>query len=221
MLTSNVSGIIICVVSLLVPQLVRAQGAIYVSDLGQASVGSQAIGSDAWYAAAFGTGTNSTGYVIDSIQLEMTGGLGNPSGFSLMIYTNGPTSANYPGGSVVALNGSLNPGASGIYTYSPSASFTLSPSTDYYLVLSAATPVVIGSYEWSLAGANSYNLSGGWAAGAGHVSTSVNGLTWQEAPVAFPEFAITATEAPEPSPWSLVLLGAGIFIKICRGGVRR
>jgi hypothetical protein len=68
----------------------------YLSNLGQSSTGSLAVGSDSWLAASFGTGTNEGGYELNSIQLAMTDASGNPSGFTVMIYTNGESGAIAP-----------------------------------------------------------------------------------------------------------------------------
>src|SRR5476649_23015 len=83
-------GIIILMTALLCPQTIEAQGEItYMSDLGISSVGSNPIGSDSWFATGFFTGTNPGGYMLNSVQLPMTAATGNPSGFTVMIYTTG------------------------------------------------------------------------------------------------------------------------------------
>jgi hypothetical protein len=66
------------VAGLLAQQLALAQGTTtYLSNLGQASAGSLAVGSDSWLAAPFGTGFNAGGYVLDSAQLSLTDASGN------------------------------------------------------------------------------------------------------------------------------------------------
>jgi len=91
-----ISGVIVLVVALLTPQIVQAQGTIYLSNLGQPSAGSLAVGSDSWQAAIFTTGTNADGYVLNSIQLAMTDAFGTPNGFTVMLCGVG----NQPGGPV-------------------------------------------------------------------------------------------------------------------------
>jgi hypothetical protein len=57
----------------------------------------------------------------------MTDASGNPSGFTLMVYSMAVTSI-LPGGSLGTLDGSLNPVAGGIFTYTPASNFALSPN---------------------------------------------------------------------------------------------
>jgi len=68
-------------------------------------------------------------------------------------------------------------------------------------VLSGGTAIANGAYEWSYAGANSYNPSDGWKSpfGAFAFWTSSNGsLSWNST-LGFPQFAIDATAVPEPN----------------------
>jgi hypothetical protein len=203
--------IVLFIVSTFAGQLVQAQGITYLSNIGQSSVGNLAVGSDSWYAAQFFTGDNTGGYVLDSVQLGMADASGNPNSFTVMIYGTGNNpSAVLPGNSLGSLSGSLNPVTAGTYSYTPASSLTLLPNTDYFIVLTAGTAVANGAYEWSFAGANSYNPSGRW--GASGVTTSNNGSSWSRTVADFPEYAITATAVPEPSAVSLILFGSGVFI---------
>jgi hypothetical protein len=212
-----ISNMILLTVSLLTPQITPAQGTTYVSNLGQASIGNNQVGSDSWIAASFSTGTNASGYSFNSVELGMTAASGSPSNFTAMIYsgvTRIPGGADYfPGSSLDTLDGSLNPLASGIYNYTDDSNIVLSPSTVYFIVLTAGTAVATGAYGWSYAG--SYNPSGGWSApyvgGAVDIFKSSDGSSWTLAR-GNPQFSITATPAPEPSPSLLLLLGSGIFI---------
>ena len=68
------------------PKISRAQGTTYISNLGQSSSTSAAVGSDEWLALGFSTGNNSSGYQLNSIQLEMANAIGNPTGFAVMLY---------------------------------------------------------------------------------------------------------------------------------------
>jgi hypothetical protein len=209
--------IIMFVVGLLTQQITQAQGITYLSNLGQPSIGSQAVGSDSWYAAGFGTGNNVSGYSLNSVQLGMTDASGNPSGFAVMLYaqSDNPT-ATLPGSSLGTLSGSTDPEISDIYTYAPTANLTLSPSTLYFIVLTAGTAVANGAYDWSLAGANSYNPSGGWVGDGGHVYTSSDGSSWTGSPATYPQFAINATPIPEPSPSLLIFLCSGVLLYVRR-----
>ena len=102
------SGVITFAVVLLAPQFVRAQGTMtYLSNLDQASPGSLAVGSDSWLAALYFAGTNASGYDLNSIQLGMANASGNPSGFTVMLYSY--AQGVIPGTNLDTLNGSLNP----------------------------------------------------------------------------------------------------------------
>jgi len=158
-----ISSLIASVFGLMAQQIIRAQGTLtYLSNLGQPSIGSLSVGSDSWLAAMFQTGTNGSGYVLNSIQLAMNDASGSPSGFTVMLYSNGVAGGVAPGSSLRTLNSSLDPVTSGIYTFTPAANLPLSRFTPYLIVVTAGTAIANGAYDWSLAGANSYNPSGGW-----------------------------------------------------------
>ena len=86
--TSIISIVVLVAVQLLLPRIAQAQGTTYLSNVGQPSVGSLAVGNDSWRAALFETGTNASGYVLNSFQLQMAGASGNPNSFTVALYTN-------------------------------------------------------------------------------------------------------------------------------------
>ena len=141
----------------------------------------------------------------------MTDATNNPSGFTTMIYSAIVGAGVNPGSNLETLNGSANPSTSGIYTYTDASNLTLSPSTHYFIVLTSGTTVANGSYEWSLAGVNFYNPTGGWLS-AGGVLHSSNGSSWSFSAVV-PQFAIDASPVPEPSSEILLGLGGLLFIR--------
>jgi len=208
-----IGGIIVLAVVLSVPQILQAQGTTYLSNLGQPSTGSLAVGSDSWYAALFFTGTNASGYSLNSVQLAMTDASGNPSGFTAMLYAQDYSNgfAIFPGSRLGTLSGSTDPATGGIYTYTDDSNITLSPSTPYFVVLTAGTTVANGAYDWSLAGIDSYNPNGGWGViggVSGDYLHSSDSSSWNSTSSGgFPQFAINATAVPEPS--SGILLGLG------------
>jgi len=209
-----IGGIIVSVGVLLSQKIVKAQGTItYLSNLEQSSVGSSPIGSNSWLAVDFTTGPNASGYMLNSIQLGMIDASGNPSGFTAMIYSAIIFTGINPGSSLGTLNGSLNPATGGIYTYIPTGNLTLSPGTDYFIVLTTGTAIANGAYDWSLAGANSYNPNGGWHSPGG-VLTSSNGSSWNFNPIVA-QFSITATAVPEPPALGLFALGSWLFFRHC------
>jgi PEP-CTERM motif len=200
------------VLALSSPPIAQAQGTTYVSTLGLPPTGSSSVGSDSWLAEYFRTGTNGAGYLLDSVQLALTNASGSPSGFTVMISNNGtyPSGAS-PGTNLCTLNGSLNPIAGGIYTYSPASTLTLSPRTDYFIVLTAGTTVAGGAYQWSVSSTDAPTLTGGWA-GGGLLLHSSDSLLWVPIPGTYPLFAISATPVPEPSTLGLLALGSSFLL---------
>jgi hypothetical protein len=211
------SSVIVFTVALLAPQIAPAQGTItYLSNLGQPSTGSLAIGINSWLAAEFRTGNNASGYLINSIQLGLTDASGNPSNFTAMIYTEVGFDGSNPGSSLGTLDGSLSPVSSGVYTYADDSNITLSPNAIYYIVLTAGTAVGNGAYEWSLTSSVSYNPNGGWGWFQPYNPFhSSDGLNWYGYLNTNPQFAINATAIPEPSSEILLGLG-GVFFGLVR-----
>ena len=205
------SIIVVFVVALIFPQIVQAQETTYLSNLGQASIGSVAAGSNSWLAADIITGNNVSGYIFNSAQLAMSDASGNPNNFTVMLYSATTSTGVKPGSNLGTLAGSTNPSTTGIYTYTDDSNIILSPNTDYFIVLTAGTAVTNGAYEWSLTDTYSYNSSSGWGVGSdeGIIAfflTSNNGSSWN-ADEGNIQFAINATPIPEPS--SEMLLGLG------------
>jgi hypothetical protein len=195
--------------AVLSPQLARAQGSLYVSNLGLTSSGSSFVGNDSWLAADFWTGTNAGGYSLNSFQLALADASGNPSGFTAMLYTEVGDAAPLPGSSLGTLNGFLSPVTGGIYTYSPASDLVLLPNTPYFIVLTAGTAVANGAYEWSFTSTHAPTLSGGWHGDDAFLSSS-DGLNWHFNS-AYAQFGITVTAVPEPSSLGLLALG-GFFL---------
>jgi hypothetical protein len=220
----KIAGIIaILTFGLLAPQIAQAQGmTTFLSNLGQTSAGSIATGSDSWLAAGFLTGNNTGGYALNSIQLAMSDDSGNPSGFTVMIYSATGHLDVSPGSSLSDLNGSADPATGGIYSYSPSVALTLLPDTAYFIVLTDGSLIANGAYEWSYAPTYSYNANGGWQApvGVGAIDNyqSSDGSHWNllGGP---PQFAINATPAPEPGVVGLFALG-GLLVACQRRKAR-
>jgi hypothetical protein len=206
-----INGVIVFAVALLAPQILQAQGTMtYLSNVDQASAGSLAVGSDSWVAAMFRTGTNPSGYLVDSIQLELTDASGTPSGFTAMLYSSiGGVAGPVPNYNLDTLSGSLNPVTGGIFTYTPTPIFTLSPNTRYFIVLTSGTTVATGAYEWNYKDANTYNPSDSWSVGGVLISNGGQTLLPD-----YPQFAINAIPIPEPGV--LALSGLGGLLLLCR-----
>ena len=183
-----------------------AQSTTYFSNLSQTPVGSLAIGINSWCAQEIITGTNSGGYLLNSIQLQLGTPTGTPSGFSLAIYDRNPLDGTAPGSLLESLTGTV-PAGSGVFTFQ-SSGLTLNPSRFYFVVATAATPVASGSYKWNITSwtqppADSAGLFGTRAT----LYQSSDGLTWTGTRPNNFMFAVNATAVPEPS--SFVLLGLG------------
>jgi hypothetical protein len=212
-----ISCFIVLIVGVPIPRVTQAQGTItYLSNLGQSSAGSLAVGSDSWLAENFFTGNNANGYTLDSIQLGMSDASSNSSGFTVLLYSSIPAFGPTPGGSLDNLNGSTDPATGGIFNYTPTSTITLLPHTDYFIVLTAGTPIANGAYEWSFVNSSSYSSTGGWAGADSILFTSQDGLSWTGIANKYSQYAINATAIPEPSSSFLLLLGSGVFIYVRR-----
>jgi hypothetical protein len=217
-----ISSTIVLVFGLLTPHTTQAQGIVYLSSLDQTSASSIAVGSNSWLGVAFRTGANAGGYLLNSIQLGMADDSGNPSSFTVMLYSSIPLGDFFPGTDLGTLNGSSTPATSGIYTYTPVSTLALSPQTAYFLVLTAGTAIADGAYNWSVATSGN-TQNGGWQSPIGLTRgdnyNSVDGSSWTVANITPPQFAITATAIPEPGILSLFGMGSlvlfGIFYRRC------
>jgi hypothetical protein len=184
------------------------QGTLYISSLSGTSTGTVPVGSDSWLAAAFITGANTGGYVLNSVQLGMTDSSGSPSGFTAMIYAQSGTRIGiFPGSGIATLTGSTDPITAGIYTYIAPSGTSLSASTTYFIVLTSSTPSADGAYNW-----NESAFPPGvenWSVGLNGVEQSANEISgWS--PTAYSgiaQFAIYATAAPEPGAVGLMVVG--------------
>ena len=199
------TAVIFLIVNLFIEKMAQAQGTVYVSNLGQTTTGSAPIGSDAWIAQGFFTGDNPSGYVLNSVQLQLDATSGSPSGFTVSLYNNHLNGQpyNYLG----SLSGSPNPSDAGLFTYTAS-DLLLSSSSEYLVVVADATPVAQGSYDWSAVSGLTDGIDN-WKIFGSYYSSSDDGLSWQTSRQYTFQLAIDATAVPEPSPWILCLAGGG------------
>jgi hypothetical protein len=200
--------IFVLTIELLAWQL-PAQGTLYLSNLGQTPIGSSATGSNAWLAGYFLTGSEPNGYSLDSVQLLLAPTSGNPSGFAVSIYnpSTSPFPASlFPGNSLGTLSGP-NPAAGGIYAYTASG-ITLPPITGYFVVITSATPITDGSFNWSFANPGTTSTSDRWNMGS-YQYYSTDGSQWTRATGPVFQFGVFATVVPEPS--KSLLMGFGLL----------
>ena len=200
----KIISIILSAIGLLAAQMAQAQGTVFVSNLGATPVGSAAIGSDSWVAQQFITGTNSGGYVLNSVQLLMNTASGNPGGFSVSIYS---FAVNAPASNLGSLTG-LDPSAGGIFTYTASG-LTLSPNLAYFVVLTSTTTMAQGGYVWSAATGVANHGIDRWLI-FGQYYNSADGLSWQGFRNKVFQLALFATPVPEPATYALAGLGLAI-----------
>jgi PEP-CTERM motif len=208
------NGVMLLTIAVFTRQMTQAQGTTYLSGLEQTTIGGDNVGNDSWLAASLLTGHNANGYLLNSVQLAMADASGNPSGFTVMIYANGnPTGTGaFPGSSLGALNGSANPSTTGIYTYT-AANITLLPNSFYFIVVTAATAVANGAYEWNQS-ASPPSSNGGWGGGGTYLSS--DGSSWSPFSGTYGQFSVTATAVPEPSSVVLLLMGGGALAYVRR-----
>jgi hypothetical protein len=211
-----VSGIIAFAVGLCIPQIAKSQGTTYLSSLGS-SVTAEEVASDSWLAADIFTGNNPGGYMLDSIQLELTSPSGTPNGFTVQLYTltdgTGFPLPHEPGISLASLSGTTDPPSAGTYTYIAS-DVTLAPNTDYAVVVTAETSIATGSFSWGLEGPSSNTSSDGWTEG-GVTFEASDGSSWTEISGDDPQLAVMATAVPEPGTLGLLVFGGLILAWHC------
>jgi len=187
------------------PPIASAQSTLLVSNLDQTPTGSASIGSDAWIAQSINTWYNSQDYILNSIQLLLNAPSGSPSGFRVSLYSSKLNKDYLPASNLGSLEGSLNPSASGVFTYTAS-NITLSPNHTYFIVLTAATPVAQGAYSWS--------KLNGWTRGEyGEIDpyycSSDNGSSWTSN-VRSGQFQLAIYATPVPEPGAYALFGFGL-----------
>ncbi|HTY86871.1 MAG TPA: PEP-CTERM sorting domain-containing protein [Candidatus Acidoferrum sp.] len=211
-LTLSVSAVTF---SFFVVLFVRAQDTLYLSTLGNPTSGASPVGHDSWIGQSFVTGTNSDGYILDSIQLLMSAASGPASGFSVSLYD---FFGQYPQDNLGTLNGSSDPVSAGLYTFTTSG-LTLSASTPYCVVVTASTTVAQGAFNWNAESSPVGNPSSqGWFWGLYYDSN--DGLNWSYHRGLIYQLGVYGTPIPEPSTFALMSLG-GVFLLLCRSGLKR
>jgi hypothetical protein len=185
------------------PLVAQSQGTLYVSNLGETSYngGPFDYGETTTYglSAGFVTGSNSTGYTLDSIQLLMGNSELGPGTFNVAIYSddNGQL-----GTSLGFLSGSPSPYTEGTYTYT-STGIELSASTAYLLVVSSDSP-----YIWYDTTSPNYQSSDGWS--------EIEGTDGRQLQFGIDADPLAISSVPEPSVISLAGISGLIAVFLFR-----
>ena len=189
------------------------------SDIGLTPAGSSMVSSDSWIGQFFLTGTNTAGYLLNSVQMRMENQAGNPAGFTLSIYSSTfsaptPPRVIQPGVNLEILSGD-NPTTAGVYSFS-STGLHLTNQTAYYLVATATTPSSTGAFLWDYTNEQPTPGLERMTTGTGF-SYSTDGISWQFSRQHYYQFAINVTAVPEPSSLCLLGLGASfLFTRLAR-----
>lgn len=197
---------LVLVIGLLLPLKASSQGTTYISNLDQTPTGSLLVGSDSWIAQGFDLLTTDPNvYLLDSVELMLATASGNPSEFTVSVYSSPRGSSGGPQTNLGDLSGSPNPLAGGVYMYT-ATNITISSAEVYAVVVTAATPISQGAYRWSMVEGGM--TDGTWGIANGY-ATSSDGSTWMGHPrQGAMQLAINATLIPEPT--SLTLAGLGL-----------
>ncbi|HEY5042102.1 MAG TPA: PEP-CTERM sorting domain-containing protein [Verrucomicrobiae bacterium] len=207
-----ITAVLFASLSAMTPSILDAQGIVYVSNLGDTPTGSAAVGSDSWIAQTFITGTNVDGYSLSSVELLLNTPSGNPSGFSISVYSISGNSQTptFPGAVPQVSIGSFSgpdPTTAGIFDYT-TPGIALSASTWYVVLVTATTPINQGAYIWSAANSittGSFDIENSYF--SSHDGSS---WTWVPRQNIF-QMAIYASPIPEPETGAMLVLGMAAF----------
>ena len=205
---------VIFLVSTFFLTLQSTQAAVYISNLGETSLGAYSFSQNGpngpenlWFAQRFYTGTALGGYNLDSIELSLDG-TGSPAG-SVVVYLYGST-PSAPGAPEQTVN-SVNPTVSGTYTFTASG-IILSPSTYYYIVATTTADPATDPYAWNQSSTYNFTSTDNWSIPQNHQCVSTDGSHWIYSFIsANPlQFAVNATAVPEPGILSLTGIGLAL-----------
>src|ERR1035437_1491971 len=181
----------------------KAQGTIYLSNLGETGAGYSVGGG--WQ--SFQTGISSNGYNLNSVTLVMGNWLGNASNFLVSIRAD---DAGQLGTSLATLNGNSDPETAGEYNYTAS-NLILNPDTVYWILVNcdsfSPNPFFpSGGYAWQGTLSPNYFFAGDWV--ANRVGNSFGS-------VSVFQFAVNATAVTEPASLALFVFGFACLARAC------
>jgi hypothetical protein len=186
----NTLQLVFCIYGLFVPQLIRGQGLVYLSNTNQTI-----INEGNWTAGMiqipFTTGANTPGYLLNSVTV-------------LFANNNIPvlTTADISDYSIfyTYFQSGVEVGSAGYYTLTPDTPLSLAANTPYLMMVFTADPFV--SVNWNYITSSAVTSVDNWSASLSDGAE-------------IPLFAISATPiapAPEPTVVSFVCLGAFVSI---------
>ena len=148
---------------------------VLVSNVGQTDAGHGSL-SQYDQAQAFTTGSNSDGYTLTSVEMDMLSNTDNVSSITVSIHAN---NSGAPGVSLGTLTNPASINSDGVHTFTHSG-IRLDPSTTYFLVVDAAGSI-FGTF--SIRNTNSDNedssSAAGWSIGNGSLFRDWNSSgTW-------------------------------------------
>ena len=149
-------------------------------------------------AAGFTTGSNSSGYKLQSVTLKMGSIVGSPTGLTAAIHAESASSQGNPAASATyTLTGPTSPVANAENTYSCAGACSLNKDTEYFLVLSPTFPST-GTHYYRAELTRSDNQTNtpadaGWSL-ADVIKESINGGNWTDSSFSDAlKFKVTAT----------------------------
>jgi len=170
-------------------------------------------------AVTFQTGTNAKGYRLNSVTLAMAEPLGSGLGdFIVELY--GATANGFPTSPLGSFAVSINPVASGQYTYQfTNDSLTLSPASNYGIVARSPTSSgAVAQYYWRTAAGIDPSSAPGWLI-HGHFLALEGSATWGSVRAPAPKFQLDATAVPEPA--GLCIAGCALVPFMLRARARK
>ena len=136
-----VAGLLVAVAGLLaLPLQAQAQSKILVSNVGQFGQGSGSL-IDFDQAQAFTTGSNSAGYTLTSVEIDIGTTLENAPAFTVSVHSN---SSGAPGASLGTLSNPASLSRDGVYAFT-TRGIALAASTTYFVVVDRVSAVLAGA----------------------------------------------------------------------------
>ena len=192
-------------------------GSVVLSNLANATKGSDTVNYNSWNGDSFVTDSQS--WRLNSVTLDMAAGTSSTGSgyFFIAIYSDAGTE---PGTVLETLTGSTNPYNAGQYTYTAAGSgLLLNPNTRYWIVQGLSTSVSSGAGSYKTRYTGNAATTGNWSIPAsGYQAYLTPGNPWDVTDFDYRKLEISATvnAVPEPSTWALGLIGAGLTAVIAR-----